>query len=314
MKKPLSELAKEVISGDRRALSQAITLVESERIEDRGAAARLLKETSRRSAPPHPSLRIGITGLPGAGKSTLIEGLGDHLVRKEQRKVAVLAIDPSSPQSQGSLLGDKVRMERLTRHKTSYVRPSPSGRFQGGVARSTREIICLCEAAGYDTVFVETVGVGQNEWVIRHLTDFCLLLLLTGAGDEWQSMKKGVLDMTDLALIHKADGENKSRAQQTMSQYAQHLRVPVQTFSSLNKDGFTELWQEINKILNQINIIQKRKTQHDYWLKRYVEEELKRRFFQCKEILPSPHSSPTADPLQEAIEQVDTYHQHLKKS
>ena len=241
-----------VLSGDRVTLARAITLIESERPADGELAARLLDsilpETGR-------SRRVGITGVPGAGKSTFINALGMHLLREYGEKVAVLSIDPSSPLSGGSILGDKTRMEHLSVEPRAFIRPSPSRGHLGGVARRTRETILLCEAAGFENLFIETVGVGQSETAVRSMADFFLLLMLAGAGDELQGMKRGIIEMIDGMAINKADGENIRQAERARIEYAGALHLfpaaadgwspRVLTCSSLHAQGIAEIWKMV---------------------------------------------------------------------
>jgi LAO/AO transport system kinase len=238
--------------GDRATLARAITLVESERAEDAGPAADLLDAIL-----PHTgqARRVAITGVPGAGKSTLIDALGFHLVREHGHRVAVLSIDPSSPVSGGSLLGDKTRMARLAIEDRAFVRPSPARGHLGGVAPRTREAILLCEAAGYDMVFVETVGVGQSEIAVREMTDSFVLLLLAGAGDELQGLKRGIVEMADILAITKADGANREPAARARAVYAGAMHLfpptpeqwvpPVLTTSAAEGEGIAELWAAV---------------------------------------------------------------------
>ena len=246
------EYADGVLSGDRVMLARAITVVESELTSDAELAAELLD-----SVLPHSgkARRLGITGVPGAGKSTFIDTLGMHLIRERVEKVAVLSVDPSSPLSGGSILGDKVRMERLAGEEKAFIRPSPARGHLGGVARRTREAILLCEAAGYQNIFVETVGVGQSETAVRSMTDFFLLLTIPGAGDELQGIKRGIIEMIDGMAINKADGDNEKKAERARADYASALRLfrpspdgwspRVLTVSSLNGKGIVELWEMI---------------------------------------------------------------------
>ena len=238
--------------GHRATLARAITLVESERADDAGPAADLLDAIL-----PHTgrARRIAITGVPGAGKSMLIDALGVHLVRDRGERVAVLSIDPSSPVTGGSLLGDKTRMARLAVEERAFVRPSPARGHLGGVAPRTREAILLCEAAGYDTVFVETVGVGQSEIAVREMTDCFVLLLLAGAGDELQGLKRGIVEMADILAITKADGANREPAALARTTYAGAMHLfppaadrwspPVLTTSALEGVGITDLWAAV---------------------------------------------------------------------
>jgi LAO/AO transport system kinase len=249
----VESLVRGVLTGSRVALGQAITLIESTRTDHQELARevirRILPETAGRQ-----TLRIGITGAPGAGKSTFIEALG-MLLAESQHRVAVLAIDPSSSLSRGSILGDKTRMEQLSAHENAFIRPSPSGDSLGGVARKTRETILLVEAAGYDTVLVETVGVGQSETAVHSMTDVFLLLLLPGAGDELQGIKRGIVEMADILAVNKADGDRLQLANQARAHYinATHLfplkssgwTPRVLTCSALDHTGIAELWQAL---------------------------------------------------------------------
>lgn len=252
----VEEYVNAIRAGNRTILSQAITLVESSLPRHSETAQLIIERCLPFSAN---SMRIGITGVPGAGKSTFIESFGLHITGKG-RKLAVLTIDPSSEQTKGSILGDKTRMERLSVHPNAYIRPSPSAGSLGGVARKTRETIILCEAAGFDTIIVETVGVGQSETAVNSMVDFFLLLMLAGAGDELQGIKRGIMEIADLIAITKADGENSLNAEVARSSYqnALHLftsRTPgwkpkVMTCSARENKGIGELWQEIVTYFN----------------------------------------------------------------
>lgn len=240
---PLPDVAS-LRSGNRRALAKAITLVESTHLKDMEASRLLLEQVQPLAGG---SLRIGISGVPGVGKSTFIEALGLALIRRGH-KVAVLAVDPSSPQTGGSILGDKTRMLELSAHPDAFIRPSPTGGVLGGVARATREAISLCEVAGYDRILVETVGVGQSEYEVASMTDLFLLLALTGAGDGLQGIKRGILEITDLLIINKADGDNKPIAKVAAKEYEAalhllhpHRNVPVVLASALNNEGIREV-------------------------------------------------------------------------
>jgi LAO/AO transport system kinase len=241
-------LADAVLGGDRRALARAITLVESTRRDHRAVANALLKRLA-----PHAgkSIRLGISGAPGVGKSTFIEALGNHLI-DAGRRVAVLTVDPSSAISGGSILGDKTRMETLSRRAEAYIRPSPSGNTLGGVARRSRESLLLCEAAGFDVIIVETVGVGQSETKVAEMTDMFLLLLQPGGGDELQGIKRGIMELADLVLVNKADGDLEPLAARSAQDYRNALgllhprsadwKVEVRTCSALNGTGVAEAW------------------------------------------------------------------------
>ncbi len=215
------ELAERVIAGDRRALARAITLVESARDDHRAQAARLLERLARSG---REALRIGLSGTPGVGKSTFIESFGTMLTGRGL-KVAVLAVDPSSTRSGGSILGDKTRMERLSRERNAFIRPSPSQTRLGGVARRSREAVAVCEAAGFDVVLIETVGVGQSETMVAAISDLFVLLLAPAGGDELQGVKRGIMEIADLILVNKADGDLKASAMRTCADYAGALRL-----------------------------------------------------------------------------------------
>ncbi len=217
----IKQLADGVVSGNRRALARAITLVESARADHRAQAILLMEEVGKSG---RQALRLGLSGTPGVGKSTFIESFGMMMIR-EGKKVAVLAVDPSSARSGGSILGDKTRMEELSREPNAFIRPSPSQTELGGVARRTREAVTLCEAAGYDLILIETVGVGQSETVVSEMSDLFLLLLAPGGGDELQGVKRGIMEMADLILVNKADGDLKPAANRTCADYAGALRL-----------------------------------------------------------------------------------------
>ena len=249
---PSTPSAEAILSGDRRALAKAITLVESARPQDRKASQDLLNELL-----PHTgnSIRIGITGVPGVGKSTFIESFGQTVIG-DGKKVAVLAVDPSSPVAGGSILGDKTRMEQLSRETNAFIRPSPAGKALGGVALKTRESMLLCEAAGFDVVVVETVGVGQSEHQVGSMVDFFLILLLPGGGDELQGIKKGILELADAILINKADGESENLANKTRLHYQSALSLltqsgfwspEVRTCSALERSGIAEAWGMVRR-------------------------------------------------------------------
>lgn len=251
------ELFAALCKGDRAALSRALTLIES-----KNAAHRTLAEELVQLALPLSgnALRIGITGVPGVGKSTFIEAFGEYLI-SQGKKVAVLAVDPSSSKNKGSILGDKTRMQQLAQNPHAFIRPSPSAGSLGGVAHKTRESILLCEAAGFDLVLVETVGVGQSETAVKNMVDFFMLLMLASAGDELQGIKRGIMEMADLLLINKAEGENEAQAKRASGEYkrALHLFPPnenewipqVKLCSALNKTGMEEAWKSIAEFENQ---------------------------------------------------------------
>ncbi len=252
----IQSLGDKILSGDRRALARAITLVESSRADHRAQATALLDELARHN---RQALRIGLSGTPGVGKSTFIEAFGTLLTGQGLR-VAVLAVDPSSARSGGSILGDKTRMERLSRDRNAFIRPSPSQTQLGGVARRTREAVALCEAAGFDAVLIETVGVGQSETVVAEMSDLFVLLLAPAGGDELQGVKRGIMEIADLILINKADGDLKPAATRTCADYAGALRLlrkrpqdppgfpKAMMVSAAEETGLTEAWAEMQDL------------------------------------------------------------------
>ena len=271
-------------AGDTIVLSKVITLCESTLESEQKIAQNIITNLSEKSKK---SIRIGITGVPGVGKSTFINSFGKMLTNLG-KKVAVLAIDPTSEKTHGSILGDKSRMNELANDKNAFIRPSPAGRTLGGVAAKTRENILLCEAAGFEVILIETVGVGQNETTVSNLVDFFLLLMLSGAGDELQGIKRGIIEMADVILINKADGDNVQKAKNAMLQYksALHLfpvnangwKVEVNTCSGLEKIGLEEIWETIEKHNSQMKensyFTKNRKEQNIYWLHNQIKEEL----------------------------------------
>ncbi len=293
----VSDYVKGVRGGDRVTLGQAITLMESNAPKHVEKAQEVLKTLL-----PHTgnSIRIGITGVPGAGKSTFIEAFGCHLIERGH-KVAVLAVDPTSSKSGGSILGDKTRMELLSRDERCFIRPSPAGGTLGGVARKTRETMLVCEAAGFDVILVETVGVGQSETTVRSMVDFFLLLMIAGAGDELQGIKKGIMELADALLINKADGDNKIRAQMARNEYerAIHYLQPATegwtthayTCSSLRKRGMDEIWNVIRKfreVTGESGVFERhRREQAVKWVHSMVNEHLLSMFFKHPEIVRS---------------------------
>ncbi|MFC4411177.1 methylmalonyl Co-A mutase-associated GTPase MeaB [Chungangia koreensis] len=289
---PIHEYAEEIRSGSRLHLSKAITLIESmnrDRQEVGQELLQLLLPVTGRS------IRIGITGVPGAGKSTFIETFGMMLCEKGHR-VAVLAVDPSSSISGGSILGDKTRMQDLSRHPNAFIRPSPSAGTLGGVHRKTRETMLLCEAAGYDVILIETVGVGQSETIVRGMVDYFLLLVLTGAGDELQSMKKGIMELTDAIVVNKADGDNEKLAKKTVREYKQilHFLQPATpkwttsafAVSSLKNIGLDHVWKDISEFQNQMKesgyFDERRKLQTKDWFRAMITDRLIDEFFSQK--------------------------------
>ena len=291
---PVDEYIKGIKKGDITILSRAITLVESSKKEHQQIAQQIIGKCLPLSGN---SFRIGITGIPGVGKSTFIETFGMFLIEKG-KKIAVLAVDPSSKRSGGSILGDKTRMEKLSAEKNAFIRPSPSAGSLGGVARKTAETIILCEAAGFDTIFIETVGVGQSEIAVSSMTDFFILLMLAGAGDELQGIKRGIMEMADLIVINKADGDNIKPASSAKAEYqsALHLFPPadsgwepkVLTASAENGNGIPE----INDIIHDYFVFtksnnyffEKRNLQAKYRMYEAINEALKNRFYNNLEI------------------------------
>jgi LAO/AO transport system kinase len=285
-RKPLNidELYDGVVAGDKALLSRAITLIESSLPDHRALARQLVTKCLSHSGE---SVRIGITGVPGVGKSTLIESFGNHLIKNENKKVAVLAIDPTSQISQGSILGDKTRMSKLSMEENAYIRPSAAGNSLGGVARNTRESIVLCEAAGYDVIMIETVGVGQSETTVRHLCDFFLLLMLHGAGDELQGIKRGIMEMADTIFINKAEDHDKE-ARLAAREYSSALHMMaakkngwspnVLIGSGLEGRGIDKIWESISEFhgLTESNnwFSQNRKNQAKWWFNEHTRNVL----------------------------------------
>ena len=281
-------LVKGVLAGDRVQLARAITLVESRARKHLSSARTVIQRILPHSGG---SIRIGLTGVPGSGKSTFIEAFG-KLLCQQGKKVAVLAIDPSSSVGGGSILGDKTRMESLCREENAFIRPSPSGDTLGGVAMSTRESLLICEAAGYDVVIVETVGVGQNEVTVRTMTDFFLLLQITGSGDDLQRIKKGVIELADAIAVNKADGNNKTLAKQAAIAYARMLEIvqpftpdwkpQAMTCSALENEGIDPIWKVICAFREQMTangvLQQRRREQNIDWFRSLVRNAVMQRF------------------------------------
>ncbi|WP_159947142.1 methylmalonyl Co-A mutase-associated GTPase MeaB [Polaribacter septentrionalilitoris] len=285
----VDKFVSQILEGNITFLSRAITLVESTNQNHQQKANKILE----RCLPyANKSIRIGITGVPGVGKSTFIEAFGKHLTT-QGKKVAVLAVDPSSSLNKGSILGDKTRMEQLVTDKNAFIRPSPSGMSLGGVAQKTRESIILCEAAGFDTILIETVGVGQSETLVHSMVDFFLLLKLAGAGDELQGIKRGIIEMADAIVINKADGDNKKNAKIAKVEFNRALHLyplkesnwqpKVITASALKNKGINkvdEMIQEYLKVVKENNYFsKKRNEQNRYWLLATIEQQLKANFY-----------------------------------
>lgn len=292
--RPVEEYVKGILSGDRVLLSQAVTLVESSLPEHQETAQAIIEQCLSHSGN---SIRVGITGVPGAGKSTSIDAFGMHLL-EQGHKLAVLAIDPSSERSKGSILGDKTRMEKLSMAENAFIRPSPSAGSLGGVARKTREIIVLCEAAGFDYIFVETVGVGQSETAVHSMVDFFLLIQLAGTGDELQGIKRGIMEMADGIVINKADGDNIDKANMARRQLRNALHLyplpesgwspEVLTYSGYYKIGIAEVWEMIHRFIAFVKengyFDRKRKEQAKYWMFESINEQLRNGFYRDPEI------------------------------
>ena len=285
-----SELINGILQQDQSALSRAITIIESSAQKHQQQAKEIIE-----SCLPHAnhSIRIGITGVPGVGKSTFIESFGKLLI-SQGKKVAVLTVDPSSSISKGSILGDKTRMEELVKEEKAYIRPSASGDTLGGVARKTRETIVLCEAAGFDVILIETVGVGQSETAVHSMTDFFLLLKLAGAGDELQGIKRGIMEMADSIVINKADGENLKAAKLAKTEFNRALHLypakesgwaPKTLLSSaIKNEGIAEIWELVSDYFKTVKsngyFQQKRKEQNKFWLMQTIESRLKSEFYE----------------------------------
>ncbi len=325
----VNEYVEGILSGNITILSRAVTLVESIKPEHQLLAQEVIEKCLPHSGN---SVRIGISGVPGAGKSTSIDIFGLHLL-KQGGKLAVLAIDPSSERSKGSILGDKTRMERLSVHPASFIRPSPSAGSLGGVARKTRETIILCEAAGFDKIFVETVGVGQSETAVHSMVDFFLLIQLAGTGDELQGIKRGIMEMADGIVINKADGNNVEKAQLAATQFRNALHLfpapdsgwtpEVLTYSGFYGIGIEEIWEMVYRYIDFVKangyFDYRRNEQSKYWMYETINEHLRDSFYQNpvirkmlsdteKEVLNATHTSFVA-----AKQLLDTYFNEIRK-
>ena len=295
----LDDYVSGILNGDRTILSQAITLVESSLPAHSEMAQGIIEQCLPHSGK---SLRIGITGVPGAGKSTFIEAMGSYLT-SQGKKLAVLAIDPSSERTKGSILGDKTRMEQLSIDPNAFIRPSPSSGSLGGVARKTRETVFLCEAAGFDVIFIETVGVGQSETAVHSMTDFFLLIQIAGAGDELQGIKRGIMEMADLITVNKADGNNVEKAQLAKAQYQSALRLfpktasgwepQVTTCSAVTHEGISRIWEIImdyqRMTIDNGYFDSRRYHQAKYWMNETIRNSLINHFYHhpaIEELLP----------------------------
>ncbi|TCS61983.1 methylmalonyl Co-A mutase-associated GTPase MeaB [Primorskyibacter sedentarius] len=320
----IADTAQRILAGERRALARAITLVESGREDHRKDAAALLEELkgSGREA-----LRIGLSGTPGVGKSTFIEAFGCFLTA-QGLKVAVLAVDPSSVRSGGSILGDKTRMERLSRDPNAFIRPSPSQSQLGGVARRSREAVALCEAAGFDVVLIETVGVGQSETMVAEMSDLFILLLAPAGGDELQGVKRGIMEIADIILVNKADGELKSAATRTCADYAGALRLlrkrpqdpegfpKAMTVSALEEEGLQKAWDEMTALTDWRretgHFKARRAAQARFWFEEEVRQSLLSRLSRepikgALETLAQQVEAGQATPSAAAVELMQTY-------
>ncbi|CAH0995270.1 GTPase ArgK [Emticicia aquatica] len=290
----VEEYIKGILLQDRIILSRAITLIESQLANDRKLAEKVLEGVLPNTGN---AIRIGITGVPGVGKSTFIESFG-KFITSQNKKIAVLAIDPTSQRTKGSIMGDKTRMEELAHDSKAYIRPSPSGNTLGGVANKTRETMLLCEAAGFEIIIVETVGVGQSETVVKGMVDFFLLLMLSGAGDELQGIKRGIMEMADAVAITKADGDNNQKANNARMEYVHALHLypptqnnwypPVLTCSALEKTGLSEIWHVIMNFSIQMQENgywkKNRQEQNLAWMYDYIRHFLESQFFEDQHV------------------------------
>jgi LAO/AO transport system kinase len=324
----VQEYVNGVLQGNRVVMSMAISIIESNLDNDKKIAKEIIQQILPYSGK---SIRIGITGVPGVGKSTFIESFGKHLV-SNGHKVAVLSIDPSSQRSRGSILGDKTRMEELANLEGAYIRPSASGDTLGGVANKTGETVLLCEASGYDVILIETVGVGQSETAVHSMTDFFLLLMLAGAGDELQGIKKGIMEMADMVVINKADGENVRMSEMAKLQYQNALHIfpqsesgwspVVSTASAIKNIGISEVWVQIEKYSELVHrngyFKKNRNNQQIEWMYNNINEELKRMLYssaEIKQLLKSSEQkilSAELSPIKASQEVIESFKESLK--
>jgi LAO/AO transport system kinase len=292
LSKNIEQVCDEIIGGNRKTLAKAITLIESNSNEHRKFANKILSKLNNKKDKSE-SIRIGITGIPGAGKSTFIESLGTYLLNDDDNKIAVLAIDPSSRISKGSILGDKTRMSKLSNNPNVFIRPTAASNFQGGIAKNTRESIFLCEAAGFNIIFIETVGVGQNEISVFEMVDFFLLLKIAGSGDELQGIKRGIIEMSDLIVINKTDGDNINKSIIAKNEFQMALKLfskkesewmpEVMNCSSIENNGIIEIWDKISnyfKLTMTNNYFYKNRIkQNKYWLREIINQSIIDNFY-----------------------------------
>ncbi len=292
LSKNIEQVCDEIIGGNRKTLAKAITLIESNNNEHRKFANKILGKLNNKKDKSQ-SIRIGITGIPGAGKSTFIESLGTYLLNDDDNKIAVLAIDPSSRISKGSILGDKTRMSKLSNNPNVFIRPTAASNFQGGIAKNTRESIFLCEAAGFNIIFIETVGVGQNEISVFEMVDFFLLLKIAGSGDELQGIKRGIIEMSDLIVINKTDGDNINKSIIAKNEFQMALKLfskkesewmpEVMNCSSIENNGIIEIWDKISnyfKLTMTNNYFYKNRIkQNKYWLREIINQSIIDNFY-----------------------------------
>jgi len=296
LSKNIEQVCNEIIDGNRKTLAKAITLIESNNSDHRKFANKLLNKLNTKKNKGE-SIRIGITGIPGAGKSTFIESLGNYLLN-DKNKIAVLAIDPSSRISKGSILGDKTRMSQLSNNPNVFIRPTAASNFQGGIAKNTRESIFLCEAAGFNIIFIETVGVGQNEISVFEMVDFFLLLKIAGSGDELQGIKRGIIEMSDLIIINKTDGDNKNKSIIAKNEFQMALKLfskkesgwipEVMNCSSIENNGIIEIWDKIAsyfKLTKGNNYFYKNRIkQNKYWLREIINQSIINNFYKNEKV------------------------------